>query len=94
MTDYRKKYLKIQDLNLHFDVAQNVKVYVSSYFRSDKESNTTFLAPNSIEPYITQVQGAEIQIEMYNDTFIYMGPTDRNNNNLQFSFEIFQAAIF
>jgi len=39
-TSYKKKYLRLQDLYLQFKKLDNVDVYITSYFRDDKESNT------------------------------------------------------
>lgn len=77
--------LKLQDLQLHFDVIKNTKVYVVSYFRDDKDCNTTF--PDEID------QGVTIDLEMYNKTVIYMIP-EGNDQKLEFSFEIFEAEEF
>jgi len=42
VTDYKKKYLRIQDLKMSFGSLENVKIYITSYFRPDKESNTIY----------------------------------------------------
>ena len=87
MTDYKKKYLRIQDLKLRFNEFENVNIYITSYFRSDKESNTFY--PPSIE------KGKDITFEMYNQTFIYVIPKNRNEDiKVSFGFDIYLVSVY
>lgn len=70
VADFKKKFMRIQDLKIRFDALSNVKVYITSYFRSDKESNIIF--PDQI------TLGENINFEMYNTTFVYMIPQNRD----------------
>lgn len=78
--------IKLQDLTLTFDKLENVDIYVVSYFREDKDCNTFF--PDEIK------EGMTIDLEMYNTTVIYMRPSNRDNNRLEFSFNVFEADNF
>lgn len=72
--------MRLQDIIFKFTELKNVKIYVSSYFKVDKESNIIY--PDQI------AKGKEITLEMYNDTFIYMVPTNKDSNLMQLKFEI------
>lgn len=87
VADYRKKYLRLQDIKVRFEDISNLDIYITSYFLVGKESNTFY--PNQVQAMFDQKQ--DFVFEMYNDTFIYAVPKDPNNNHLQISFEIFQA---
>ena len=41
-TNLKYKYIRIQDLRLKFQKTKNVRVYMASYFRADKEVNTYY----------------------------------------------------
>jgi hypothetical protein len=62
------RYLRWQDIQLRFDEIQNMDIYITSYFRPDKESNTIY--PKSVKTGVFE----EITFEMYNKTTIYAIP--------------------
>lgn len=81
------KYVMVQDIKLRFDELENVDVYMTSYFRTDRDVNTTYAW--DIEAF----QGKEYSIETYNDTDIYVVPRQENWSESKFkmSFYVYQV---
>ena len=78
-------YIKFKDI-------VGAKIYITSFFLSDRESNTIY--PDEVEA--TMKQNTNITFEMYNTTFIYMVPTPqgKSKNKLSFDFWVYQTAEF
>ena len=86
MNKYMKKYIRIQDMYVKFKKITGTKIYITSFFREDRESNTIY--PDDVAKTI--IDKANVTFEMYNETFIYMVPTSVNsNNNLLFDFWVY-----
>ena len=58
---------------LKFNKILGANIYITSYFRDDRESNTIY--PAEVVKSMSNPEGANITFEMYNETFIYMVPT-------------------
>jgi hypothetical protein len=61
----------LQDLRLRIEKAENVKVYIASYFRNDKDSSVYIVDPDSLE---IEPGNPELVIETCNTTLIYAVP--------------------
>jgi len=72
------KYIRIQDLKLKFEKTKNVRVYMSSLFRFDKEVNTYYPWDIMEEPSYDRPKDLEYEIEMYNTTVIWVVPFDNS----------------
>lgn len=57
-----KKYIRIQDMYIKFRKISGAKIYITSYFREDKESNTIY--PSDVED--SMKEDTNITFEMYN----------------------------
>jgi len=90
MNKYMKKYIRIQDMYVKFKKITGAKIYITSFFREDRESNTIY--PDDVAKTI--LDKTNVTFEMYNETFIYMVPTSVYSNNLLFDFWVYQTAEF
>lgn len=90
MNKYMKKYIRIQDMYVKFKKITGAKIYITSFFREDRESNTIY--PDYVAKTI--LDKTNVTFEMYNETFIYMVPTSVYSNNLLFDFWVYQTAEF
>ena len=73
--DFKYKYLRLQDLKIKFKTLTNVKVYITSYFRSDKLSTTSYFLNSDA---VNKLVGEDpMTIEMYNTTHIYIVPDEK-----------------
>jgi len=90
MNKYMKKYIRIQDMYVKFKKITGAKIYITSFFREDRESNTIY--PDDVAKTILDI--TNVTFEMYNETFIYMVPTSVYSNNLLFDFWVYQTAEF
>lgn len=90
--DYMKKYIRIQDMYVKFKEITGASIYITSYFREDRESNTIY--PDKVKESMDK--NTNITYEMYNTTFIYMvpGPNAPTNNRVLFDFWVYQTAEF
>ena len=59
-----KKYIRIQDMYLKFNKISGAKVYITSFFRDDRESNTMY--PEEVLKSMKNPEGPNITYEMYN----------------------------
>lgn len=74
-----------------FKEIKGASVYITSFFRDDRESNTTY--PDDVEESLKQ--DTNITFEMYNTTFIYMVPDNAvSTNSILFDFWVYQTAEF
>ena len=67
------KNIKLQDVKLSFSNLQNVKVYISSYFKINDDrpaKSQYFIDANEVQDLMQK----EFTIEMYNKTFVYIVP--------------------
>ena len=67
------KNIKLQDVKLSFSNLQNVKVYISSYFKINDDrpaKSQYFIDSNEVQDLMQK----EFTIEMYNKTFVYIVP--------------------
>ena len=73
---------------------QNVKVYISSYFKINDDrpaKSQYFIDANEVQDLMQK----EFTIEMYNKTFVYIVPQDPQvPSSAQFTFNVFQAQAF
>lgn len=95
--DFKYKYLRLQDLKIKFTKLVNVKVYITSYFRDDKLSNTTYyLNAEAVQKLVDEPLLATI--EMYNTTHIYIVPDEKVNKpeayTAEFEFNVEQVQEF
>ena len=69
-----------------FKEIKGASVYITSFFRDDRESNTTY--PADVEESLAQ--DTNITFEMYNTTFIYMVPDNTfSSNSILFDFWVY-----
>mmetsp|Transcript_17544 Transcript_17544/g.29605 ORF Transcript_17544/g.29605 Transcript_17544/m.29605 type:complete len:213 (+) Transcript_17544:741-1379(+) len=82
--------MKLQDLRIRVDEMENVKVYVSSYFRDDKDSSVYIVDPDTLK---IGDMNTDFVVEMCNTTWIYAVPKDTSiaSSSFKFSFNVFQA---
>ena len=73
--DFSWNDLSTQDLKLSFKKASNVKIYISSYFFENKESQTQYFT-NSQDLELLLEPSTILTFEMYNTTEIYIVPQD------------------
>mmetsp|Transcript_11039 Transcript_11039/g.16768 ORF Transcript_11039/g.16768 Transcript_11039/m.16768 type:complete len:227 (+) Transcript_11039:582-1262(+) len=87
--DFKYKYLKLQDIILKVNALSNAKIYITSFFRSDKEASAYFVDAANID----SLGGTgELVIEMCNTTELYVVPLDPSQEHTaDFSFWVFQA---
>lgn len=71
----RYQYIHLQDLKLAFTSLNNVKIYISSYFKinDDRPAKTQYFID---QEDIDELLEMEFTIEMYNKTFVYVVPKD------------------
>ena len=88
------KNIKLQDVKLSFSNLNNVKVYISSYFKinDDRPAKSQYFLDST---ETSSLESQSITIEMYNKTFIYIVPEDPTlPSDASFTFNVFQAQAF